>query len=248
MSKQTVLFDLDDTLIHCNKYFITVINQFADQMERWFSPHGITRKEVKQKQLEIDLAGVHIHGFKMDRFPQSFVDTYEYYLKHTGHIDIPGAKEMLLELGRSVFSFQVEPYPHMVETLEQLKEDGHVLYLYTGGDASIQRKKVEQVGIRPFFEDRIFVTEHKNTSFLDSIIRSQRFDRSLTWMIGNSARTDVVPALEAGIHSIYIPTDQEWEYNVVDIDVKPKGAFYTASSLKEVPGMIRNYANQMKTG
>jgi putative hydrolase of the HAD superfamily len=248
MSKQTILFDLDDTLVHCNKYFIMVINQFADEMQAWFSSYGITRKEIKQKQLEIDLAGVHIHGFQIDRFPQSFVDTYEFFRDQTGHSGIAHAREQLLKLGQSVYQYQVEPFPQMKETLQQLKDQGHELYLYTGGDASIQHKKVSQVGLEPFFHNRIFVTEHKNTSYLDSIIRSQRFDRSSTWMIGNSARTDIVPALEAGIHSIYIPTEQEWEYNVVDINVKPKGAFYTASSLKDVPGMIRNYAKQMKTG
>jgi putative hydrolase of the HAD superfamily len=248
MEKQTILFDLDDTLVFCNKYFIMTINRFADQMETWFSLYGISRKEFKQKQLEIDLAGVHIHGFQVERFPQSLIETYEYFSKQTGRSTQKNEMDKLLEIGRSVYDQAVEPYPYMMETLQVLNDEGHELYLYTGGDASVQHKKVQQVGLEQFFGKRIFVTEHKTRSFLDSIMKVQKFDRNKTWMIGNSARTDVVPALEVGIHSIYIPADQEWEYNVVDINIKPRGAFFTLSSLQEVPSAIRNYTKASKTG
>jgi putative hydrolase of the HAD superfamily len=244
LREQTILFDLDDTLAHCNKYFDTVIDQFVDLMLTWFSGHGLRIEDVKQKQLEIDLAGVHIHGFMADRFPQSFVETYHYYAERYNRPISRKEEEWLLQLGHTVYEFTVEPYPHMKETLETLESAGHRLYLYTGGDASIQMKKVRDLGLDTYFQDRIFVTVHKTKEFMESLLHEQRFDRRHTWMIGNSVRTDILPALHAGIHSIYIPAVLEWQYNTGVIDIAPKGAFYQLPSLREVPETIQAYTRK----
>lgn len=245
MREQTLLFDLDDTLVHCNKYFDMVIEQFVDLMLTWFAGHGLQPDDIKQQQLEIDLAGVHIHGFMADRFPKSFVETYHWFSERYNRRTSSMEEAMLMKLGHTVYEFTVEPYPHMDETLGTLKKAGHQLYLYTGGDASIQMKKVRKSGLERYFDDRIFVTVHKTKEFMETLLREQRFERTRTWMIGNSVRTDVLPALHAGIHSIYIPAQLEWKYNIVDIDVQPKGAFYTLSSLKEVPDTIAAYAKKV---
>ncbi|MNN57615.1 hypothetical protein D3C81_1726100 [compost metagenome] len=63
-------------------------------------------------------------------------------------------------------------------------------------------------------------------------------------MVGNSLRTDIIPGLEQGTHVIYIPAPNEWHYNVVDITVKPKGAFLTLSSLNQVPEAIHGYVGE----
>ena len=114
----------------------------------------------------------------------------------------------------------------------------------TGGDPAVQMRKVREAGLERFFGDRIHITRHKNTEFLEALIRSHGFDRSRTWMIGNSIRTDVVPALTAGIHAIHMRAQTEWEYNVVQIDVEPKGAFFTLDHLKDVPDTIYQYVNR----
>lgn len=245
MREQTILFDLDDTLVHCNKYFDYVIDQFVDIMLTWFSGHGLKPQDIKQRQLEIDLAGVHIHGFMPDRFPKSFVETYHWFSERYSRTASSKEEAWLMQLGHTVYEYKVEPYPHMNETLESLLGAGHKLYLYTGGDASIQMKKVADSGLHKYFDDRIFVTVHKTKEFMESLLREHRFDRNHTWMIGNSVKTDVLPALHAGIHSIHIPAHQDWEYNTGEINVAPQGAFYQLSSLKEVPPAIEDY---MKTG
>lgn len=241
MVKQNVLFDLDDTLIHCNKYFYLTLDQFVLKMSDWFNDYPIPLEEFKKKQLELDLLGVHKHGFLKDRFPLSLIETYEHFVNETGRIKNQKEMDSLFELGSSVYDHQYEPYPNMELTLTQLKEEGHELSLYTGGDALIQNLKVKQLGLDRFFENRIYISQHKTTNVLEDIIADNNMKRSDTWMIGNSARTDVIPALEAGIHSIFIPIENEWEYNTVAIDIVPKGAFLTLSSLIEVPPAIRNF-------
>lgn len=246
MNKQRLIFDLDDTLIHCNKYFIQVLQQFGALMEDWFSSYGWNAKEFKRKQHEIDMVGVELHGFRKDRFPLSLVETYEYYANLSGRPQNDQEKKTLLELGYSVYTQQIEAYPDAEQTLQILRDSGHQLYLYTGGDYQVQQHKVNQLGWKHYFTD-IFISEHKNVTVLNSIIRANQMELSSTWMLGNSKRTDIKPALLAGIHTIHLPAEQEWEYNDIELDqIKPKGAFLTAKGLKDVPFIIEQYLKRTK--
>lgn len=239
--KQTILFDLDDTLAHCNKYFHFILDQFADEMTTWFEPAGISRAAILEKHTEIDIAGVQHLGFQSEHFPQSFVDTYRYFRSLTGRAGSPLEEENLWKLGLSVYEQEVEPYPMMEETLDVLQQKGHELHLYTGGDAVIQRRKIEQLKLERYFQDRIYVRQVKNTPAMEEILTEGGFDRDHTWMIGNSLRTDVLPALECGIHSIYLKHEREWAYNLIPIDAEPTGAFVTLTSLAQVPPAIHHY-------
>lgn len=239
--KQTIFFDLDDTLIHCNKYFHLILDRFADEMANWFAKAGLDRTEIVNKHTEIDIAGVQVLGFQSDHFPQSFVDTYRYFRDLTGISGSPLEEEKLWNLGMSVYDLEVEPYPLMEETLDALSRSGHELHLYTGGDATIQKKKINQLHLERYFQDRIYVRQHKNTPALEQILSDGLFNRSQTWMIGNSVRTDVLPALECGIHSVYLKQEAEWSYNVIPIDASPKGAFITLTALPQVPPAIASY-------
>ncbi|MOA06279.1 hypothetical protein D3C78_1259100 [compost metagenome] len=132
----------------------------------------------------------------------------------------------------------------MEQTLYALAEAGHELHLYTGGEFPIQRRKIESLRLEQFFETRIYIKQLKNNDAMESILTNGVFDRSSTWMIGNSIRTDVVPALLAGIHAIHMRTQTEWQYNVVQIDVEPQGAFLTLDRLLDVPDAIHRYVNR----
>ncbi|SFI32784.1 putative hydrolase of the HAD superfamily [Paenibacillus sp. UNC496MF] len=241
--KQTILFDLDDTLIYCNKYFFFVIDQFTDCMTDWFRGYGVTKQEIHDKQTEVDIAGVQLEGFKSDHFPRSFIDTYRHFSDLLGRAKSASEEDFLWKLGHSVYDFQAEPYPNMEETLYELSAQGHELHLYTGGELLIQRKKIEQMQLERYFGPRIYVRAKKNTEAMEGILREGQFDRNATWMIGNSIRTDVIPALTTGINAIHMKTDSEWIYNIVGIDVEPKGAFFTLSHLHQIPGSIKNYVD-----
>lgn len=244
--RQHIIFDLDDTLIHCNKYFDLILEQFADLLADRFGADGITNKEIRDKQTEIDVAGVHQIGFTSSHFPQSLVDTYRYYCRILGREALAEEEARLLQLGLSVYEQPIEPYPGMVETLTSLSSQGHELYLYTGGETVIQQRKIEQMKLAEYFQDRIYIRRHKNAEALEEILRSHRFDRKRTWMIGNSLRTDVMPALSAGINAIYIKIPNEWLYNIVELQHDSDANMHTVSSLEEVPRIILGSINQLK--
>lgn len=245
MKPQTILFDLDDTLIHCNKYYDGVIEQFVDQILIWFGAYPLGALEIKQKQLELDINYIQLHGFSVEHFPLSFVDAYLHYSHLFGRLPSANETLWLTRLGESVFESEIEPYPDMIETLTELQRAGHHLVLYTGGAEQIQWKKIKAMQLETFFAERVFIRRHKNAASLEGILLAERYDRSQTWMIGNSLRTDVGPALEAGIHSIHVAAFTEWEYNIVEIDIIPKGAFLRLNALRDVPPAITTYIQQL---
>ncbi len=233
-----LLFDLDDTLIHCNKYFDLVIDQFADLLETWFAGYRLTKDEIKKKQLELDLAGIHVHGFAAERFPESFAETYDHYSAMFERSSDPEERQRVLELGYTVYDSEFELYPNVVDTLSRLRSEGHLISLYTGGVEKIQRAKVAKVNLGPFFDDRIFVAQHKNASALEGILTRMGFDRSRTWMIGNSLRTDIAPAVTCGIGAVYIPPLSNWAFDLVDIPLEASERLLRLESISQVPAAL----------
>lgn len=239
MEKQNILFNLDDTLAYCNRYFNKVVDDFVSQMTKWFD--GLSRQEIRQKQLEYDLDAISVHGLRSDRFPESFVKTYQYYCDVTGVDKKRSEINYLRELGFQVFEIPVEPVPFMSETLDQLKDAGHELYLHTGGDEANQMRKISQLELTTYFENRIFISENKDTTALSDILKTIDANPDVTWMVGNSLRTDIMPALKMEINAIFIPAETEWKYNEVEVNVEPKGAYFQLDSIREVPDAIQDY-------
>ena len=240
MRQQQILFDLDDTLIHCNKYFGLVLGQFFETLQGWFGETVLPTEDIRRKQIEIDVEEIQHTGFKSDNFPRSLIETYRYFSQKFSRPISPSEERLLNELGRSVYDQEVEAYPGMVETLDNLKQQGHELYLYTGGETAIQQRKIDQMKLDVYFDDRIFIRQHKTIEALEQILKKGAFDRSATWMIGNSLRTDIIPAMAAGIAGIYIQQPDEWEYNIVDLKHKPHNELYTVSALTEVPSVVED--------
>lgn len=237
---QQIIFDLDDTLVHCNIYFDQILDEFTELLSGWFANTGITAEEIRAKQIEIDIAGVEQIGFISTHFPQSLIETYRYFSQLLGLEAGFAQEEQLMKLGMSVYDREIEAYPGMTQTLNLLRSQGHQLHLYTGGESVIQQRKIDQMRLTDYFEERIYIRRHKNVDALEEILTSGPFDRSRTWMIGNSLRTDIMPALSAGIHSIYIKRPNEWSFNLVELKRDTKSEMYTISALEEIPSVIAN--------
>ncbi|ETT48345.1 MULTISPECIES: HAD family hydrolase [unclassified Paenibacillus] len=239
---QQVIFDLDDTLVHCNKYFDLILGQYFELMSDWFSDYQPTIGELRSKQVEIDVETVSTSGLASDNFPKSLIATYRYFCSKYSRKPDAFEERQLMKLGLSVYDQEVEAYPGMVETLDTLKQDGHSLYLYTGGDDTIQQRKIAQMKLDAYFDDRIYIRQHKNVEALENILTTYPFDRKITWMIGNSLRTDVLPALTAGINSIYLKQPTEWLYNLIELEREMQQSVMTISAIHEVPPVIRTAA------
>ncbi|GGO07154.1 HAD family hydrolase [Saccharibacillus kuerlensis] len=241
-SKQHLIFDLDDTLVYCNKYFDRILDEFVGRMTDWFSNNGLHEEQIRAKQLEIDIAGVHVVGFASHHFPESLIATYRHFSAQYERIGSSAEEAFLMKLGLSVYDHEVEPYPGMVDTLEQLQSEGHALYLYTGGEDKIQQRKIDQMKLSSYFGSDIFIRQHKNVQALEGILQAKSLPRESTWMIGNSLRTDIAPALNAGINAVYLRQEREWAYNMIELNESSQGTLHTIFKLTEVPELINRHA------
>jgi putative hydrolase of the HAD superfamily len=240
MNQQTLILDLDDTLIHCNKYFKQSRNEFVQQMKKWFKQ--ITVKEILDKQLEFDLNSVEKHGLHSSIYPETLVKTYLYFCRKSRRKYNEMEIEELRNIGRKVFEIEVEPFPNMFEVLDELQDDGHHLYLFTGGDAYNQYRKISQLGLEEYFKKGMFIFKHKNMHSLKTVLNKIKSKKRATWMVGNSLKTDIKPAIELGINAIHIPAKIEWCYNIIDIEIEPNGIFAELKSLLQLPEFFREYA------
>jgi putative hydrolase of the HAD superfamily len=241
-NQQTLILDLDDTLIHCNKYFEQSKIEFVKKLQGWFKT--LTREEIMQKQMEIDLTSVEEHGLHSSLYPETLVETYVYFSRKFNRKMKEIEIDEVRKIGRKVFEIEVEPFPYMYKVLEEIQKEDHHLFLFTGGDAFNQYRKIFQLGLEEYFHKGIFIFKHKNTSALKFVLTKIGSNKKSTWMIGNSLKTDIKPAIELGINAIHIPSEIEWSYNIVDIEIEPGGTFAELKSLIQLPNFLREHSFQ----
>jgi putative hydrolase of the HAD superfamily len=94
------------------------------------------------------------------------------------------------------------------ETLEYL-HTRHDLTLFTKGNPEEQKLKIDRSGLGRFFRHTAIVKE-KDTVAYRSIVRERQLDPARTWMVGNSPKSDINPAMEAGLNAVFIPHAHTW--------------------------------------
>jgi putative hydrolase of the HAD superfamily len=94
------------------------------------------------------------------------------------------------------------------ETLEYLAER-HYLTLFTKGHAEEQKLKIDRSGLARHFSHTAIVKEKDAAAYL-TLVAEQGMDPERTWMIGNSPKSDVNPALEAGLNAVFVPHAHTW--------------------------------------
>ena len=239
MNQQTLIFDLDDTLINSNKYFIKAENEFVKQLKEWFQKVPI--EEIKEKHKEFHLKYLEEYGLYSLKYPETLEATYVYFCKKYNKELRNTEIKLIHEIGQSLFKFKVEPLPNMYKVLKKLKADGHQLFLYTGGDIENQCRKITQLDLEPFFEEGVFIFENKSKIALQKVLNQISAEKKSTWLIGNSLKTDIKQAIDLGINAIYIPSAIEWSYNILDIKIKPQGTLAELPSLLELPEFLRDH-------
>ncbi len=114
------------------------------------------------------------------------------------------------QFGEQIRTHPIQLLDGVRETLAYLSPR-HNLYLLTKGDSEEQKLKVERSGIEDYFKQVVIVAE-KDVSTYHRIVRQLQIDPQRSWMIGNSPRSDINPALAAGLNAVYIPHPHTWHF------------------------------------
>jgi len=95
------------------------------------------------------------------------------------------------------------------ETLSYLS-GRHRMIVFTKGEAAEQAAKVERSGLQEFFE-AIEIVAEKDAQTYRALIERHHVVKSHAWMVGNSPRNNINPALQTGMSAAFIPHPATWE-------------------------------------
>lgn len=208
-----LVLDADDTLWENNVVFESIIADFI----AWLDHPRLDAAGVRRALTDIERLNVAAHGYGTKVFTRSLHDAVEHL---RGRPVTDADRAHLMALVRRLEVEEVELLDGVPETLEQLAARGHDLVLLTKGDPAEQRLKIEVSGIAHHFRETHVVREKDVTTYRE-LVRTARLTPGRTWMVGNSPRSDILPALAADLGAVHIPHRSTWELERADL---PAGA------------------------
>ena len=215
MPRHTLLIDADDTLWENNVFFEKTIEDFISLVE----PLGYARDYIRRILNETERRNIRQHGYGLRSFGRSLEETY---MKLAGHL---ARRETLVQVARMVEGLEQTP-PHILdgvpETLAYLS-GRHRLILFTKGEPAEQAAKVERSGLQGYFE-AIEIVAEKSIATYEGLVNQHRIVKSQGWMVGNSPRSDINPALQVGLNAVFIPHAATWELEQTEVVAGAAGA------------------------
>jgi putative hydrolase of the HAD superfamily len=201
MTRSYLVIDADDTLWENNIYFERAFDEFVEFLDH----SSLSPREVRDVLDEIEAANARIHGYGSLNFGRNLSECYRHLAEQEVREDdlrtVMGFAERILECPMEVIE-------GVRETLEYLA-GRHDLTLFTKGHAEEQKLKIDRSGLASFFQHTAIVRE-KDTAAYRSLVAERGMTPSQTWMVGNSPKSDINPAMEAGLNAVFVPHANTW--------------------------------------
>jgi putative hydrolase of the HAD superfamily len=210
---QTLLIDADDTLWENNIYFERAIAAFVSYLNH----HEYTPAEVRQTLNAVERETILAHGYGLPSFTRSLITCFERLslspMNDEKHRRIVG-------FANSIAEQEIELLPQVEETLRDLASR-HRLILMTKGNHAEQADKVRRSGLAPHFSAVEIVAEKDPDAYLAVLSRHQ-IPQNTGWMIGNSPKSDINPALAAGLHAVFLFHKDTWILEHATLSAPPE--------------------------
>ncbi len=201
MTRQHLIIDADDTLWENNIFFEQAFDEFVD-----FLDHShLSPPQVRDVLDAIEAVNAKIHGYGSKNFGRNLVQTYkELAQRPISESDL----DTVVGFALRILDHPIILRPGVGDTLGYLREN-HELTLFTKGHPDEQRMKIDRSELAPFFHHAEIVKEKDVAAYLN-LGESKGFHPPITWMIGNSPKSDVNPALAAGYNAVFLPHPRTW--------------------------------------
>jgi len=186
---------------------------------------------------KIDVGLVEHYGFAMERFPTSFREAYYQFFAHHGIPVRPGELREVYDIGMLAYDEhrweEQGLVPGAEETLDFLLSKGDELVLVTKGDPRVQEKKISVHNLHRWFH-RIHIVPRKTSTDLQRFVGT--LPLSAAWHVGNSVRSDVLPAVNAGLGMVYVPCET-WAYEKQHEGLPEYDRLFIINSLPDMRGL-----------
>ena len=201
LSGQHLLIDADDTLWENNIYFERAIANFIS----FLNHHEYSPAQVREVLNDVERGCIVKHGYGLHSFAHALVETFE---RLAVEPITPALHETIHGFAHTIAEHPMELLPQVPETLHYLAGRHHLI-LMTKGHFAEQTGKVERSGLKEYFSILEIVAEKDERTYRE-IIAKYDLPSASTWMIGNSPKSDINPALAAGINAVFVPHGNTW--------------------------------------
>lgn len=211
---QALLIDADDTLWENNVYFERAIAAFISYLNH----HEYTHAEIRHALNTIEHETILAHGYGLKSFTRSLITCFE------SLSPLPVTEEdrqRIVGFAQTIAEHEIELLPAVNETLAELATR-HRLILMTKGNHAEQAEKLSRSGLAPHFSAVEIVAE-KDPSTYRNVIDRHELGLRTSWMIGNSPRSDINPALAAGLHAVFLFHKDTWALEHAEMAAAPDG-------------------------
>jgi putative hydrolase of the HAD superfamily len=229
MTITTVGLDADDTLWHNETIFRLTQDRFRALMADVAAPDVLDARLAAIERRNLSLYGYGVKGFTL-----SLIETA---MELTGGEPSGRIVADILAAGREMLGHPVEPLPGVAHALAELAE-GYRLVLITKGDLLHQEQKLAASGLGELFAAVEIVSE-KDAATYERVFARHGTGATEAAMCGNSIRSDILPALEAGAFAAHIPYPLTWAHEMAET---PSGhpRFAELPAIADLPGWVRS--------
>ena len=209
---QTLLIDADDTLWENNIYFERAIARFIS----FLNHHEFSPEQVREVLNDVERECIVTHGYGLHSFAHALVKAFE---RLSAHPLTPELHAQITGFAHTISDHPIEFLPDVPQTLQYLSTR-HRLILVTKGAVAEQSGKIERSGVKQHFAATEIVAE-KNAAAYHALIEKHDLASDATWMVGNSPKSDVNPALAAGLNAVFIPHGDTWILEHEEVNTAP---------------------------
>ncbi|GII96008.1 HAD family hydrolase [Sinosporangium siamense] len=219
--RQVLIFDADDTLWENNIIFERIIDAFLE----WVGRPDLTMPARRAVLDDIERANIAVHGYGTLVFIRSLRDCFE---RLRGRPASPAERSHIDELALALsHRGEVELVPGVADTLADLG-GRHDMLLLTKGEVAEQQRKLEASNLAHHFRSVHIVPEKDVATYL-RLAADQALVPTTTWMIGNSPKSDILPARRAGMNAVFIPHTHTWALEHDELDLTDAGVLHIAA-------------------
>ncbi len=199
-------FDADDTLWHNERFFRLTQALFTDLL----ADHA-EGPDLEARLLAAERRNIGHYGFGVKGFVLSMIETA---IEVTdGRVPAPIIAD-IIAAGREMLAHPIELLPHVHETIAALAGRYRLLVI-TKGDLLDQERKLAQSGLGDLF-DGVEIVSDKTPATYATIFGRHGTGAEQALMVGNSLKSDVIPAILAGGWGVHVPHGLTWDLEAAD--------------------------------
>jgi putative hydrolase of the HAD superfamily len=224
-----IAFDADDTLWHTEHLYQEARAQYRELLRAYGALDALD-----DLVHETEMRNLPYFGFGITSFILSLIEAA---IEHTGGRITGPEIGRLLDVAKTMISADVRLLDEVEDTLAALSADFPLL-LITKGDLLHQQDKVARSGLGRYFSG-VEVVADKTPDVYRNILARRGVAPERFVMVGNSPRSDILPVASLGGHAVYVPDENTWVYDLVELPDDLPGTVCRVGRIGEVVGVIR---------